>query len=559
MKILSRVHEIRSNPDFYQGDTPVALTAPFIAHGRVLIGLYGSTLGYACIHVSLTQFEALKAFLYEPQTFRIAVHGIERVWRTLNLGKPDTNTHLVLDTELMAHLLNSGGDKEDYALSHLVHEYLQEDYRLWMQEIGDRPFPQVMHGILAWDAYLIYQTAYVLNEQMHAADPDLAFMYTYGEVPLVTILLEMSRNGIGVDSRKAAVALAEQQARSDALHDEITGDLAANLWRKDEVYELWVGHHGTPWPLRRNFTYDDLKRWGPDYPFLAKIVEWHDLQTDLDFLEAAAKSPRVHPEWNIRTKTSRIYARNPAVQNVSKETCRPLLIPSHGCTFLKADYKQLQMRLLANMSQDPELIKAFAEGKDVHWLTVEMCGIQGATDRERRDIAKEVNYGILFQMTARGLAKKLDTDVSTAQRYINAFWSRYAVAKEWLDNSVAHLKKKPVTKPYIESYLGRRRRFAGKITSGDIRRAKATVLQQSEAEVLRMALMNLIGSFRQKKMKSRVVMILHDAIWVEAPMEEAEKAKRLLIESMRGAVEYPSVTLDVELECTDCAIEGESA
>jgi DNA polymerase I len=548
MKILTSVPEIQNDPDFYQGDTPVALTAPFIAHGRVLIGLYGSTLGHGCIDVSLPQFEALKAFLYEPQTFRLAVHGIQRIWRTLNLGSLGTNTHLVLDTELMAHLLDSGGDKEVYALSHLVHEYLQEDYPLWMQEIADHSYPKVMHEILAIDAHLIYQTAYVLNEQIHAGDPDLAFMYTYGEVPLVTILLEMSRNGIGVDNHKAAAILAEQEIRSEALYAEITDGEEVSLWSKHEIYELWVGHHGTPWPLRRNFTYDDLKRWGPDYPFLAKIVEWLDLQTDLDFLRTAATSSRVHPEWNIRTKTSRIYARNPAVQNVSKETCRPLMIPSQGCTFLKADYKQLQMRLLANMSQDHELIKAFAEGKDVHWLTVEMCGIQGATDKERRDIAKEVNYGILFQMTARGLAKKLDTDVSTAQRHINAFWSRYSVAKEWLDNRVAHLKKKPVTKPYIESYLGRRRRFEGKISAGDIRRAKATILQQSEAEVLRMALMNLIGSFRRKKMKSRVVMILHDAIWVEAPLKEAEQARRLMEDTMKNAVEFPLVPLEVEFE-----------
>ena len=80
----------------------------------------------------------------------------------------------------------------------------------------------------------------------------------------------------------------------------------------------------------------------------------------------------------------------------------------------------------------------------------------------------------------------------------------------------------------------------------DIRRAKATMLQQSEAEVLRMALMNLIGSFRRKKMKSRVVMILHDAIWVEAPAEEAQEAKRLLEQSMNSAVDYPFVPLDVD-------------
>lgn len=313
-----------------------------------------------------------------------------------------------------------------------------------------------------------------------------------------------------------------------------------------DIYELCVRRHSKPPAMKRNFSADDLKRWAPDYPLIAKIVEWHDLQTDLQFLEAAAKSSRVHPEWNTRTKTSRIYARTPAVQNVSKETCRPLMIPSHGCTFLKADYKQLQMRLLANMSQDPELIRAFSEGKDVHWLTVEMCGIQGATDKERRDIGKEVNYGIVFQMTARGLAKTLGTNATTAQRYINAFWSRYSIAKEWRDNRVAHLKKKPLTNPYVQSYLGRRRRFDGRITSGDIRKAKATILQQSEAEILRMTLMNLVGDFRRKKMKSRVVMILHDAIWVETPIEEAEKAKRLLAGSMTEAADYPCVTLDID-------------
>jgi DNA polymerase I len=206
------------------------------------------------------------------------------------------------------------------------------------------------------------------------------------------------------------------------------------------------------------------------------------------------------------------------------------------------------MRLLANMSQDPELIKAFSEGKDVHWFTVELCGIQGATDRERRDIAKEVNYGILFQMTARGLAEKLGTDTRTAQSYINAFWSRYSVAKEWLDNRVAHLKKKPLTNPYVRSHLGRRRRFDGPITSGSIRKAKATILQQSESEILRMAMMLLIGSLRQKKMKSRVVAILHDAVWVEAPAEEAGEAKRLLEQSMIEAVEYSFVPLEIEFQ-----------
>ncbi len=206
------------------------------------------------------------------------------------------------------------------------------------------------------------------------------------------------------------------------------------------------------------------------------------------------------------------------------------------------------MRLLANMSQDPELVKAFHEGKDVHWLTVEMCGLKGVTDKEKRDTAKAVNYGILFQMTARGLARKLGTDISTAQKYIDAFGSRYKAALEFLERRVGHLKKKPPQPDFVESYLGRRRRFTGNIGQKEIRQAKATILQQSEAETLRMALMTLVGQFRRKKMKSRVVMILHDAIWVEAPEEEIEQAKRLLEDSMKNAIELPFVPLEVEFQ-----------
>ena len=120
------------------------------------------------------------------------------------------------------------------------------------------------------------------------------------------------------------------------------------------------------------------------------------------------------------------------------------------------------------------------------------------------------------------------------------------MAKEWLDNAVAHLKQKPPTKPYVQSYLGRRRQFEGDIGAKEIRKAKATILQQSEAEILRMALLSLVGLFRRRKMKSRVVMILHDAIWVEAPEEEAAEAKHLLEESMTNAVELPFVPLEVD-------------
>jgi DNA polymerase I len=248
------------------------------------------------------------------------------------------------------------------------------------------------------------------------------------------------------------------------------------------------------------------------------------------------------------TKTSRITASNPAVQNVNKVTCRPLMRPEPGWVMIKADYKQIQMRILASLSNDPELVSAFREGRDVHWPTVEMCGIQGATDKERRDRAKAVNYGILFQQTAHSLSRKLDTDVKTAQGYIKAFWTKYSVAKKYLDEFVAGLKEKKPPERIVRSYLGRMRHLDGEFGRHERNGAKATLLQQMEADILRMAVMRLYTRFRDLGMKSRIVMVIHDAVYVEAPEQEAHQVRHWVKAIMVDAVEMPIVSLEVDVE-----------
>ena len=119
MKILTSITEVENIPDFSQLEIPVACTAPLMTSDRVLVGLYGPEIGHACIDLSIQEFDDLKSFLYEPQAFRLAVHGIKRIWRNRNLESLDTNTDLILDTELMSYLLNSGASKESYTLSHL--------------------------------------------------------------------------------------------------------------------------------------------------------------------------------------------------------------------------------------------------------------------------------------------------------------------------------------------------------------------------------------------------------------------------------------------------------
>ena len=205
------------------------------------------------------------------------------------------------------------------------------------------------------------------------------------------------------------------------------------------------------------------------------------------------------------------------------------------------------MRILSNLSRDPALIEAFQTGKDVHWLTVEMCGIEGETDKARREKAKAVNYGIMFQMSARGLAEELGIDTKTAQKYISAFWDRYRVARKFLDSQIEEIAKEEPGQRALTSSFGMSRRFPLSFGTRERRQAKASFLQLCESMMLKLAMTRLYADFRDRKMKSRIVMVLHDAICVEAPEEELDQAREMIRHHMEDALELP-VPFPVEFD-----------
>ena len=485
MKIYTSTEQIKQSGLFTQLEHPIALTPPLIADQELRVGLYSELTGPACLHVEVHEFEDLKRVLYDPQWFRLLSHGIKRIWEELEIGTLDTHTHLIADTEIIAYLLDSGGDEHEYSLGYLARRYLDINYPNRSVGLCEQDYPESMYEILAEDAYLVWELGSVLLDQM---DADQRWLYFYGELKIALILNEMSLYGIPVDGEAAAQTYRDTVAHRKKLEDEITEGTDINLWDGSEVYVLLkdIEPKSLPRAAYRNkeVSHGDLKQIAYSSPVATRILEWRDLQTDLSFLKAAAGKSRIHPRWNFLTKTSRITASNPAVQNVNKTRCRPLMRPEPGWVMIKADYKQVQMRLLANMTNDPELVSAFQQGLDVHWLTVEMCGIEGATDKEKRDKAKAVNFGILFQMTADGLSEELGTIRKTAQGYIDAFWDKYSTAKKWLDDFVDELKDKPSEIRVVRSSLGRTRRFDGEFGLRERRQAKATLLQQHEADLL---------------------------------------------------------------------------
>ncbi len=549
MEIYTSTEQIKNLSIWTQGEHPVALTPPLIAGDKVLIGLYCEVTGSACINVEAQEFLDLKRLLYDPQWFRLMSHGIKRTWEQQGIGSLDTHSHLIADTEIMAYLLDSGRAEQEYSLSYSAHRYLGVNYPNRSVEIRDTGYPEALYQILAEDAYLIWDLAVVLLDQM---DADQRWFYFYGELKIALILNEMSSYGIPVDGAAAAQAYRDALVQSKKLSDSITGGKDLNLWDSSHVYALLKDKEPkslAPAGLRsQEVSHGELQSMASSVAVAGQILEWRDLQTDLSFLRTAAGKSRIHPRWNFMTKTSRITASNPAVQNANKLRCRPLMRPSSGWTMIKADYKQVQMRLLANMTRDPVLVAAFRQGLDVHWLTVEMCGVQGETDKEKRDKAKAVNFGILFQMTADGLSRELQIDRKTAQGYINAFWAKYSGAKKWLDDFVENLKRRVPQERAVRSSLGRTRRFDGEFGVRERRQAKATLLQQEEADLLRIAMMRLYSSFRDRGMRSRIVITIHDAVYVEAPDEEEHEARRLLKTQMEEAVEMPVVPLEVDID-----------
>ncbi len=548
MEVYTGTEQIKRLSIFNQLEHPVALTPPLIADQEVLVGLHCELTGSACVHVDVHEFSDLKKFLYDPQWFRLLSHGIKRIWEELEIGSLDTHTHLIADTEIMAFLLDSGRPEHHYSLSYLARRYPGINYPNRSGEIYETDYPESVYQILAEDAYLTWELASVLLDQM---DADQHWLYFYGELKIALILNEMSRYGIPVDEEAAGQAYRDTLTQMSKLGDDITGGKDVNLWDASQVF-LLLKEHRALFPGRavhseQEVSHEVLKLMAKWNWRAARILEWRDLHTDLSFLKAAAGQSRIHPRWNFMTKTSRITASNPAVQNVNKLRCRPLMRPWPGWVMIKADYKQVQMRILANMTKDPELVAAFQQGLDVHWLTVEMCGIQGTTDKEKRDKAKAVNFGILFQMTADGLSREMQTDRRTAQRYIDAFWAKYSVAKTWLNEFVEELKDKPSGDRLVRSSLGRTRRFDEEFGLRERRRAKATLLQQEEADLLRMAVMRLWANFRDQGVRSRVVMTIHDAVYVEAPDEETEQARRIVKEQMEAAIEMPVVPLEIDI------------
>jgi len=290
-----------------------------------------------------------------------------------------------------------------------------------------------------------------------------------------------------------------------------------------------------------------------DYRQLSKLKS-----TYVDALPALidAQTGRVHTTFNqTGTTTGRLSSTNPNLQNIPIRTelgreIRAAFIAEPGYSLLSADYSQIELRLLAHFSEDPLLVEAFRNGDDIHRLTAsQVFGVPPMLiDAEHRRRAKAVNFGIVYGLSAFGLSQQLGIDQREAKKFIDAYFEKYAGVRRYIDRTLEETRKEQSVKtlfgrtrpiPDINSKNANMRGFAE-------RTAVNTPLQGTAADLIKLAMIQIDEELRSRKLKSRMLLQVHDDLLFEVPENEIELMRGLVRERMEG-VHKLNVPLLVEL------------
>jgi DNA polymerase-1 len=313
------------------------------------------------------------------------------------------------------------------------------------------------------------------------------------------------------------------------------------------------------------------------HPIIELILEYRQISklqsTYVDTLPELVnpRTGRVHTSYNqTGAVTGRLSSSNPNLQNIPIRTplgrqIRRGFVAEEGWKFLSADYSQIELRVLAHVSQDAELLDAFHRGQDVHARTA--AAVYDVpldqVSKEQRRIAKTVNFGLIYGQSAYGLSRQTELDLDEAERFIATYFTRYPGVKTWLDDT----RKLAYAQGYVETLLGRRRYFpelnstlnarAGQRAAAE-RQAINAPIQGTAADMLKIAMIRLEGELRERGLEARMVLQVHDEVILEVPGDELESVVPLTKDVLEHA--YPlSVPLKVDLETGENWCEMEPA
>ena len=474
------------------------------------------------------------------------------------------------DTMIAAWILNS--DRGTYNMDRLAEEYLGYTTIHYKDIVGkgetfDSVPLETAARYAAEDADITFRLFRVFEPLLRERKLDKLFFEL--EMPLVRILGDMEMEGIRLDSSVLTVFGAELEKDLDALQREIYRLCGRefNINSTKQLQEILFTERKLQ-PSRKTKTgYSTdtsvLEELAREDPVPEKILQHRTLSklksTYVDSLPklVSPKTGRLHTNYHqTGTATGRLSSKDPNLQNIPiKEAegrrIRGAFIPSPGNIFLSADYSQIELVVLAHLSGDPGLASAFRTGADVHRHTGSLIfGVpEEEVTPEQRRIAKTINFGVMYGMSAFRLSRELGIPRGDANRFIESYFQRYGKIRKFIDDTVREAERTGK----VRTIMGRERPIPA-ITSrnktekmGAERIAVNTPIQGSAADIVKLAMIRLEARLAEEKLRSRLILQVHDELIFDAPREEAAALAALVREEMEAAMKL-DVPLRVSVE-----------
>ncbi|MBI4342108.1 MAG: DNA polymerase I [Candidatus Omnitrophica bacterium] len=494
----------------------------------------------------------LAAWLADPSAKKIG-HDLKTAMRLLNrLALPLRG--VAGDTMLAAYLVNPArtaqtlSDVSDESLGAPLPP-LPSDGRIDAALARLEPFGQHLCAVLP------------LHERLASRlqEAGLDGLYRELELPLLDVLARMEAAGIAVDLPYLAGLRATMDTRLNQLAEEIyrLAGSTFNLNSPKQLGQVLFDQLGLP-VIKRGKTgpstdSDVLQHLAPRHPLPQQLLQYRELSKLVStYVEALPKladpsTGRLHTSFNqTATATGRLSSSEPNLQNIPIKTelgrsIRKAFIPGiPDGVLVAADYSQVELRILAHCSGDARLSEAFREGRDIHRFTASL--IYGCPESEvqpeQRNAMKAVNFGIIYGMSSHGLSKELGMSFEEAQAFIDAYFERYPGVRQYLDAQIEHARREG----YVQTLLGRRRYIPevhspdGVIRQLGERMAINAPIQGTAADLIKRAMVQLASAMDQRRLKSRMVLQVHDELVVEAPRSELKALVPLVRRVMEGAI-----------------------
>ena len=486
------------------------------------------------------------------------------------------------DTEIAAYLLNPSNGK--YKLDELANQYLSIDIPEYLEFVGAKQQKETQMTLFSQDEmnvdfekyqnaiymYTIAKLAEIMNKKLEEINSLKLFENI--EMPLIKVLAEMQYEGIYVDKQELVSFGVKLKEDIEVIKQEIY-KLAGEEFNINSTLQLGnILFEKLKLPVYKktkkgySTDVDILEKLKPEHPIIEKILEYRGFMklnsTYVDGLIVYINeyTHKIHSYFHQTiTATGRISSTEPNLQNIPTRTeqgkqIKKAFKAQKGHIFIDADYSQIELRILAHISNDTNMREAFLNEEDIHKQVASKVfnvPLEEVT-KEQRTAAKAVNFGIVYGISGFGLAEQLGISRKKAEQYIEQYLEKYKGVKEFMDKIVEKAKEQG----YVET-LFHRRRYIPELSSNNYmvrqfgaRAAMNTPIQGTAADIMKIAMIEVNKKLEEEKLNAKLILQIHDELLIECEIEEKEEVKKILKESMENAVEL-SIPLEVEVSEAD--------